>query len=57
MREAQYPEMHAAVEESNPAGRYTQPSEIADAILFLVSERSSYMVGQSINVDGGATVP
>ena len=54
---ALYPEMHAAVEESNPAGRYAQPSEIADAILFLASERSSYMVGQSINVDGGATVP
>ena len=54
---AQYPEIHAAVEESNPAGRYAQPDEIADAILYLASDRSSYMVGQSMNVDGGATVP
>jgi len=54
---AQYPEMHAAVQESNPEGRYAQPSEIDDAILYLASEQSSYMVGQSINVDGGATVP
>lgn len=42
--------------QTNPSGRLGETKEIADAILYLASERSSFMVGQSINVDGGATV-
>ena len=51
------PEFHRIAEEAHPFGRYANPREIADAILYLASDRSSYMVGQSIRVDGGATVP
>jgi len=51
------PELHEMAEAAHPFGRYAEPREIADAILYLASDRSSYMVGQSIKVDGGATVP
>jgi len=37
-------------------GRVGQPAEIGEAILFLAdSDRSSFITGQSITVDGGAT--
>lgn len=35
--------------------RTTEPHEIADAVLFLLSERASHMTGQWIFVDGGYT--
>lgn len=41
---------------SYPARRFGVPSEIADVALFLVSDRSSYIYGQTIVVDGGATL-
>ncbi|NBE54446.1 SDR family oxidoreductase [Streptomyces boluensis] len=36
-----------------PAGRFAEPSEIADASLFLLSERASYLTGECLTVDGG----
>lgn len=36
-----------------PAGRYGCPEEYADAALFLLSERASYITGSNIRVDGG----
>lgn len=36
-----------------PLGRWQQPADIADAIVFLSSSRASEITGQTINVDGG----
>ncbi|MER6209201.1 oxidoreductase [Streptomyces sp. NPDC001073] len=36
-----------------PLGRDGQPEDIADAVLFLVSERSAWLTGRNITVDGG----
>ncbi len=37
-----------------PLGRHGDPGEVADLVYFLVSEQSSYITGQTINIDGGA---
>lgn len=39
-----------------PMGRAGLPKEVAEAVLFFASDRSSYITGQSLAVDGGATV-
>jgi NAD(P)-dependent dehydrogenase (short-subunit alcohol dehydrogenase family) len=38
-----------------PMERFGQPDEVAGAALFLASEQSSYVTGESILVDGGVT--
>jgi len=38
-----------------PMGRYGRASEVSEVIAFLASERSSYVTGQNIRVDGGIT--
>ena len=52
----EHPDQREIVVQSNPSARLGKPEEMANAILYLASERSTYMVGQSIHVDGGATV-
>jgi NAD(P)-dependent dehydrogenase (short-subunit alcohol dehydrogenase family) len=37
-----------------PLGRTGEPREVADLVYFLVSEHSSYITGETINIDGGA---
>ncbi|MBB3975407.1 NAD(P)-dependent dehydrogenase (short-subunit alcohol dehydrogenase family) [Rhizobium azooxidifex] len=48
--------IEAYVREKVPMGRWADVAEIAEPILFLVSDRSSYMTGQALVIDGGETV-
>lgn len=38
-----------------PLGRMGQPSEVAEAVVWLASDRASYLTGATIAVDGGGT--
>jgi len=40
-----------------PLGRVAQPEDVASCALFLVSENSSYITGQTIHVSGGLVMP
>ena len=39
-----------------PLGRYAQPEEIADVVAFLLSDDARYLTGQTVPVEGGATI-
>lgn len=39
--------------DSNPSGRIGTPAEVAELILFLASEKASYINGSCISIDGG----
>lgn len=43
--------------QAQPIGRVGRPEEIAAAVLWLCSDQASFVVGQSLAVDGGYTVP
>ena len=42
---------------ANPMGRIGKPQDVADAILFLVSEESTYITGHTLYVNGGGLMP
>ena len=52
-----FPDVFDPVKDSLPLQRVAEASEIAEVILFLASNRSSYITGQTIVVDGGAMLP
>lgn len=41
------------IEKSIPLNRIAQPSEIAEAIEFLISSRNTYMTGSGLDINGG----
>ncbi|CAN5750886.1 SDR family oxidoreductase [soil metagenome] len=50
------PEQHAAASALEPTGRPADPSEIANAIAFFASPRTSFVTGQTLFVDGGKSL-
>ncbi len=42
---------------STPLGRAGQPTELAPAYVFLASPESSYVIGETLNVNGGMPTP
>ena len=39
-----------------PLGRTSQPSDVVEPVLFLMSKGAGYITGQHLNVDGGAAI-
>jgi NAD(P)-dependent dehydrogenase (short-subunit alcohol dehydrogenase family) len=48
-------EIRTALAARNPQGRFVQPQEVADAVLWLCSGASAAITGQAISVSGGET--
>ncbi len=50
------PAIEAAMANSAPIGRLAEPNEIAEAMVWLLSDAASFMVGHALAVDGGAVI-
>lgn len=48
--------VHEAAVGSHPIGRLGEASEVAEAVMWLLSSRSSFAVGSNLVLDGGSTV-
>jgi NAD(P)-dependent dehydrogenase (short-subunit alcohol dehydrogenase family) len=49
------PELYEATVKQQPSGRLGTPEEVADAVVFLLSDRASWITGENLIVDGGYT--
>jgi NAD(P)-dependent dehydrogenase (short-subunit alcohol dehydrogenase family) len=52
---ARYPQAEPAMLAAVPQGRWGEPEEIAEAVVFLCSDRAAYLTGQILAIDGGMT--
>jgi NAD(P)-dependent dehydrogenase (short-subunit alcohol dehydrogenase family) len=53
LREQAPPEHLGPIMKQSTLGRMGQPEEIAAAVLFMASDEASYILGQTLNADGG----
>jgi len=49
--------LSASIARNTPLKRLGEPADIAHAMLFLASKHASYITGQTLVIDGGATLP
>mgnify|MGYP001563865900 FL=1 len=49
------PEKNALIAKDIPQGRFAEPKEIAELVSFLISDKNTYINGQSLVIDGGFT--
>jgi 3-oxoacyl-[acyl-carrier protein] reductase len=49
-------EIKAAYIANIPLGRFANPSEVAEAVAFLLSDHASYITGETLKVNGGLYV-
>lgn len=47
------PKVHEFVLGCHPIGRFGTPAEVAEAVVWICSDRASFMTGQSLVLDGG----
>ena len=45
------------VGEGTPLGRWGQPAELAPAYVYLASPESSFVIGETLHVNGGMPTP
>lgn len=50
------PDVRGKYEKATPIGRIASPSDIAKVVIFLLSDESSYITGETIVADGGFAV-
>lgn len=50
------PETRARIISTIPLGRFTQPGDVANAALFLVSDEAEFLTGVCLEVDGGRCI-
>lgn len=50
------PEINKRMLAVHPVGRFGKPAEVAEAVLWLCSDKSSFTTGQAIGVDGGLLI-
>jgi NAD(P)-dependent dehydrogenase (short-subunit alcohol dehydrogenase family) len=50
------PELAPEYLKTIPLGRFGQPEDVANVVLFLASDAASYVTGQTVVVDGGQTL-
>ncbi len=50
-----HPELKALLESKHPMGRFATTEEIAEAVIWLCSDRASYVTGVAFPVDGAVT--
>jgi Tropinone reductase 1 len=49
------PKSFEAITSKTPLRRVAQPAEVAAAVAFLAMDKSSYITGHNLSVDGGVT--